>query len=461
MRCPKCINTHDEYIHVVEEDTTSKQVIEPDIEKIEDPESDEIYINVDLGYLVGTIKNPTDISDFKTLALDFKNANDSIDEKFETLKTECPINVPSEYSANFQTYVKHYLSQKNKRHLREISNELAIDENLILTIILAQKQIENISAFNDTIKYYVSQRDQVIDRITNDEFAHLSTDLFSLLLLFTALCEELVSIILKAEIPREESRLACVTDSLVDDTGSNYKQHLNLLNNLDIISPEIYEKLNHLRRRRNNAVHDAAGRQDFDPDTTDEAKCLIRKMEESLNALLILSGRKAAHVICNYGPETYRSEKQSDAVDLAKSHWKVNHADAYQLLQESSYIDLNHIRWTPREFKPSEYQKCGGFYYIRSGADIDELNEREFAVLMDFVSTASGATRTVVNSDLHEANLSRQNFMLLSLLLSENEKVSTSEKIANRISSTPDYVCRKRLSLDWRTPRSDKKTTLC
>jgi DNA-binding response OmpR family regulator len=99
-----------------------------------------------------------------------------------------------------------------------------------------------------------------------------------------------------------------------------------------------------------------------------------------------------------------------------------------------------------------------GSYRVTNGVrDIENLSPDVYAHLMNFVGTACGATRTVVNRDLHEANLSRQDFMLLALLVSNNDRASSITQVANRIFSTEQFVRRKHISLDWRTPESDKQ----
>jgi len=96
-------------------------------------------------------------------------------------------------------------------------------------------------------------------------------------------------------------------------------------------------------------------------------------------------------------------------------------------------------------------------YGITNGVrDFEELSPEVYKHLMNFVGTACGATRTVVNRDLHEANLSGQDFMLFALLVSENDRASSITQVANRIFSTEQFVRRKHISLDWRTPESDK-----
>lgn len=469
MRCPVCQNPTDEYIDILEEDSGAGG-LDTTIKKIET--GDESLYVIEYGSLSVSIKTSEEVNGFEDILTEFtpQSAQESTGSgenqnqaKFENIVSECPVNIPSEYSDESLTYLRSFLSNNRLQELQEVSDALEVDEDQLLAVALVHKNRSESSRYSRMIRYYVDERNRIRETDYQDGGHHLSSDLFSLLLLFTALCEDLASDILTSELLREEARLKTVIQNEVVGEGSRYSSHLSLLRRMDIIAPEVYQTLDELRELRNDATHDVLGRKEFDVETDDRKTDLINQMESALHCLLILAGRKAPHIICNYGPTEYRKEKQEEAVKIAKEHWEETHTDELTSLEEKEEIgNLIDIRWTPRRFDPRGYrggdEKDGmGSYEVTNGVhDFEELSPEVYEHLMNFVGTACGATRTVVNRDLHEANLSRQDFMLFALLVSENDRASSITQVANRIFSTEQFVRRKHISLDWRTPESDK-----
>ncbi|MFP8954899.1 hypothetical protein ACLI4Z_18345 [Natrialbaceae archaeon A-arb3/5] len=470
MRCPICLDPTDEYIDILEEDS-GVSGLDTTIIKIQ-REGKNLYV-IEYGSLKVSIKTSENISDFEDILTTFtpkstqetpNTHGEQNQTKFQNILSECPVNIPSEYSDESLTYLRSFLSHDRIRELEEISNALSVDEDHVLAVALVHKNRSESSRYSRMIRYYVEERNRIRNTDYQEGNHHLSSDLFSLLLLFTALCEDLVGDILTSELLREEARLKTVIENEIVGKGSRYSSHLGLLRRMDIIDPEVYETLESLRKLRNDATHDVLGRKAFEAETDDRKTDLIEQMETALQCLLILAGRKAPHIICNYGPADYRNEKQAEAVKIAKEHWEDEHPDKLGSLESNDEIDdLTTIRWTPRRFDPIGYRSTGnkdgmGSYRVTNGVnDFDNLSPNVYAHLMNFVGTACGATRTVVNRDLHEANLSRQDFMLLSLLVSESDRANSITQVANRIFSTEQFVRRKHISLDWRTPASDKR----
>lgn len=378
---------------------------------------------------------------------DVEEAIDTLfgEDTFQDIIDNCPTNTPLAY--NDIDYLTRHLPTATLQKVQNLANHTPFEEELILLLAYVNSQNSLIGHSDDTLEYYLQQRDDLSrDIVREDSLTQsLERQFFSLLLLASALLEELSIEIVQNEVFREEARLGCTEDQ-VKEMG--HAQRLNLLSDIQMLSGGAKGHFKHIKDIRNNLAHDIRKRTALEGiNSQDEIVEKIETMDRCVSIFLSLSGKSIVKPVSKNSPERYIKNLQTEAVKDTFETWKREKENKSKLLSKVSYIDVEQLLWEVGS-------KSGGRFDICYGVDFSQHDDEEIDdLLMEFINEAESAFFDRIDANANESNLDRFDFAVMLLLCGGCGYSRT----ADLLDTQEKYIQRKENVLAWRASSFEKE----
>lgn len=375
------------------------------------------------------------------------------EDEFEDIIDTLPANLPQAYDAD--AYLSRHLPENHRSELETIAHEHGLTPRAALLLGFVESKNQILGKSDDTLSQYIEVRDSLANTLDDEGGVtpRVQREFVAHLLLATAVVEELTAEALFREMYREEHRL-----------GKNKRRFNNLpqgrrltmLKENGIISESLYSKVKNVKKLRDSLVHDARRRTamhgQHDKEWLDGR---LEEIDETVAGILDLTGKTAARIIAENGPTEYIEEKCSDALREARQHWEDEHHQ-FGLLEDSELIEPENLRWEINFGSMGNRDISAGaelhaFPSDEDSATTDEI--RLYDALMEFLRSCEDFLVRRIERDLEQANLDRQDFVVLCLLCSGSNSY---EDIAETLGTTVEYVQRKENVLAWRSSEFEK-----
>lgn len=376
------------------------------------------------------------------------------DERFGSIADALPDNLPEAYDED--AYLSRHLPEKQRPDLTALAEDHNLTPRSVLLLAFVESKNQTLGKADGTLVKYIKTRDSLSKRLDDEGGVtpRIQREFLAHLLLATALLEELTSEAVFREVYREEHRLGTNKDRINHLTQG---QRLSILEDNGVLSESLISKVRNVKGLRDSLVHDPRRRISVEGDHGPEwVNKRLEEIDEVVSGVLDITGKTAARVIAENGPEEYVAEKREDALGEARRHWKEEHQYRFKSIADSDLVEVEELCWEIN-------LGSSGHRSLSQGADFDELptSEKEatedqirlYETTMEFLRSCEDFIVRRIERDLEKANLDRQDFTVLSLLCAEN---NPHEDVAEQLGSTVEYIQRKENVLAWRSSEFEK-----
>lgn len=375
------------------------------------------------------------------------------DSQFENIIDSLPENLPREYDDD--AYLSRHLPDTLHSELETIASTHGLTPRVALLLAFVESKNQVLGKADNTLAQYVEARDSLASNLDEEGGVtpRIQRELVAHLLLATALIEELAADAIFREIYREEYRLGKNRNRL---KNLPQNQRLRILKQNGIISESLYSKVQSVKKLRDSLVHDARRRTAMKGEH--DEKWLNRRLEEideTVAGILDLTGKTAARIIAENGPIEYVDTKHTDAIRETQQHWREKHSQ-FSLLKRCEFIELNELKWEISIGSVGNRNVRHGVDFSKFPTDEDSATTEEirlYETFMQFLRSCEDFLVRRIERDLEQANLDRQDFLVLCLLCAEENSY---EDIAQVLGTTVEYVRRKENVLAWRSSEFEK-----